>query len=172
MYNQTINQYDLATLMDLNSVELNSYLFTISLEKCNRSYNVIDNVSDNLSTKICVASTTKEVDVKVFNMMKKIDKPRTLIKHISCNCKCKFYSTTWNSNPKWNDDKYQCECKNYRMCKKDYSWIPSTCICENIRYLKSIVDESVIVCDAIVNAVESVLINVTNTLSINMTNTK
>ena len=57
--------------MDLNSVELNSYLFTISLEKCNRSYNVIDNVSDNLSTKICVASTTKEVDVKVFNMMKK-----------------------------------------------------------------------------------------------------
>ena len=27
--------------------------------------------------------------------------------------------------------KNQCECKNYRKCKKDYSWNPSTCICEN-----------------------------------------
>ena len=29
----------------------------------------------------------------------------------------------------------QCECKNYCTCKKDYSWNPSTCICENNKYL-------------------------------------
>ena len=23
--------------------------------------------------------------------------------HISCDCKCKFNSTTWNSNQKWNN---------------------------------------------------------------------
>ena len=32
------------------------------------------------------------------------------------------------------------------MCKKDYNWNPSTCICKGSRYLKSVVDDSVIVC--------------------------
>ena len=31
------------------------------------------------------------------------------------------------------------------MCKKDYSWNPSLCICEIVVYLKGIVDDSVIV---------------------------
>ena len=38
----------------------------------------------------------------------------------------------------------KCECNNYRKCKKDYSWNPSTFICENDKYLKSIADTSVI----------------------------
>ena len=42
------------------------------------------------------------------------------------------------------------KCKNYRTCKKDYSWNPSTCICENGNCLKSIVDDSVIACDEII----------------------
>ena len=54
-------------------------------------------------------------------MIAKTNKPRPLIKLISCDCKCKFNSTTCNSNQKMNDDKYKCECKNYRMCKKHYS---------------------------------------------------
>ena len=37
----------------------------------------------------------------------------------------------------------ECECKNYRKCEKDYNWNPSTCICENGKYLKSIADTSV-----------------------------
>ena len=41
----------------------------------------------------------------------------------------------------------QCECKNYPKCQKDYSWNPSTCICENSKYLKSIADNTEIVCD-------------------------
>ena len=43
-----------------------------------------------------------------------------------------------NSNQKWNKT-CQCEFKNYK-CKKDYSWNPSTGICENSKYLKSIAD--------------------------------
>ena len=29
--------------------------------------------------------------------------------HISCDCKCKFNSATFNSNQKWNNDKCQCQ---------------------------------------------------------------
>ena len=36
--------------------------------------------------------------------------------------------------------KCDCQCKNYLKCKKDYSRNPSTCICENSKYLKSIAD--------------------------------
>ena len=40
----------------------------------------------------------------------------------------------------------QIQCK----CKKDYSSNPSTCICENSKYLKSIADTSVTECNQII----------------------
>ena len=43
---------------------------------------------------------------------------KTMTKHISNNCKCKFNSTTCNSNQKWNNKTCQCECKNYGKSKK------------------------------------------------------
>ena len=46
--------------------------------------------------------------------------------------------------------KCQCECKNYRKCKKYFSWNPSTCTCENSKYLKNIAHTSVIKCDEII----------------------
>ena len=72
---------------------------------------------------------------------------KIMTKHISCDCKCKCNSTICNSEQKWNNKTCQCEWKYYRTCKQDYSWNPSTCICENSKYLKSIVDTSVIACD-------------------------
>ena len=102
-------------------------------------------------------------------MITRIHEAKTLIKHISCNYKCKFYSATCNSNQKWNNDKCQCECKKNRLFKRDYSWNPSTCISENRRYLKSIVHNSVIVCDKIMNGTNNASTNVTNTISVNVT---
>ena len=39
------------------------------------------------------------------------------------------------------------------------------CICENSRYLKTIVDASVIVCDEIINVTDKVSTNVANAIS-------
>ena len=50
-----------------------------------------------------------------------INEAKTLIKHISCGCKCKFDNTTCNSNQKWNNKICLCECKNYYKCEKHYS---------------------------------------------------
>ena len=41
-----------------------------------------------------------------------------MTKHISFDCKCKFNSTTCNSNKKWNNETFQYECKNYHKCTK------------------------------------------------------
>ena len=81
----------------------------------------------------------KGINVKESNTIKNKNEAKRMVKHISCDCKCKFNSTTCNLNQKWINKTCQCECKNYRKCKKDYSWNTSTCICENSNYLKSIV---------------------------------
>ena len=48
---------------------------------------------------------------------------------------------TCSSDQKWNNETCQCECKNYRIYKKDYSWNPSTHIAENGKYLEIIADK-------------------------------
>ena len=134
------------TLIDLNPVELKYYPSMINLDKCSESCSF----AYNLSKKICVRSKTKDIILKAYNIITRINKGKTLVKHILCDCKCKYNSTTCNSNQKWNNKTGQCECKNYRKYKNDYSWNPNTCACENSRYLKSIADDSKIVCNEII----------------------
>ena len=69
-------------------------------------------------------SETKELNVKEFNMITRINEVKRLVKHNSCNFKCKFVSVTCNSNKKWNNGNCQSKCKKYRICKKEYSWNP------------------------------------------------
>ena len=58
---------------------------------------------------------TKDISVKAFNMTTNKDEASCC----KCNdCKCKFNSTACNSKQKWNNKTCQCECKNYRKCKK------------------------------------------------------
>ena len=63
-------------------------------------------------------------------------------KHIPCECKFKFSSTTCNTNQQWNNKTCQCECKNYRKCKKKFGGILAHAV-----MIASIADISVIECD-------------------------
>ena len=51
-----------------------------------------------------------------------INESKTLAKHISCKCECKFDDEKCNSNQKWNNDKCRCLCKNPKehLCVKKY----------------------------------------------------
>ena len=130
------------TLIDLNRVELKYYPLMICLDKRNEICNV-------LSPKICVPKKTKAINVKVTNKITNKNQAKTLVKHISGDCKFKLNSTTCILNQNWNNKTCQWEYKHYRTCKSDYSWNPSTCICKNSKYLKSITDTSVITCEII-----------------------
>ena len=74
-----------------------------------------------------------------------------LTKDISCAFKCRFDGKKCNSVQWWNDDKCQCKCKNCHVCEKYYIWDPSPCSCKNGKHLASIIDNSVISCDAIID---------------------
>ena len=93
-------------------------------------------------------------------MITGVKESKTLIKHISCNCRCKFNGRMCNSKQKWNNDKCWCECKKpikYILSKKDYVWNPNICACqcnknceigqylENCFCIKSLVDNLVII---------------------------
>ena len=82
------------SLIDLNPGELKYYPFKISLYECNGSCNV-------LSSKISVVRKTKEINVKVFNMITSKNEAKAMSKHISYDYKSKFSSITYNSNQKW-----------------------------------------------------------------------
>ena len=90
---------------------------------------------------------------------------------ISCDYKCKFNSTTCNSNQKWNNKICKCECKNYSTCKKGYSWNPSTCVFENSKYLRSIGNISVIEFDEIIFVMDVLSTKMTNNIEANVMST-
>ena len=83
-------------------------------------------------------------------MITGINESKTLTKHISRECECKFDKRKCNSNQWWNNDKCRCKCTNRQICKKDYIWNPRTRICENRKYLASIMDHSVMMYDEVI----------------------
>ena len=113
----------------------------------------------------------QDVNVKVLNIITRTCKAKTLLKHILSDCKHKVNSTICSSSQKWNNEICRCECKSYGTCTEDYSWNPSACICENDKYLKIVADTSVIVCDEIKNAKNSLPTNVANTIPTNFAST-
>ena len=63
------------------------------LDKCTGGCNV-------LFQKWCLicCEKSKGINVKVFEMIANKNEAKTMTKHISCDCKCKFNSATCNSN--------------------------------------------------------------------------
>ena len=89
--------------------------------------------------------------LSMFNMITGITELKTLTKHISCECKCRFDGRKCNSDHWWNSNKCWCKCKKSHICEKDYVWNPATCNCENGKYLASIMDNSAIICDEVID---------------------
>ena len=78
------------TLVNLHPIEYSEefhyYPFTVQLDKYVGSCNTLN----DLSNKVCVPNKTEDLNLSVFNMITGINKSKTLAKHISSNCKCKF----------------------------------------------------------------------------------
>ena len=93
------------------------HLFAVNLDRCVGSCNSLN----DLSNSVCIPTKIEDLKLCVFNMITGINESKTLIKHISCKCKCKFDGRKCNSNEKWNKNKFRCECKNlkeHHVCGK------------------------------------------------------
>ena len=93
------------TLINLHlneySQEFLYYPFAVKLDRCVGSYNTLN----DLSNKVCVPNKTEDLNLSMFSMITGVNELKTLTKHVSCECKCKFDETKCKSNQWWNNDK-------------------------------------------------------------------
>ena len=90
-----MTQPTLATLYPKEySQEFYYYSFAIKLDRYVGSCNALN----GLSNKIWVPNEAEDLNLRVFNMIIGINVLKTLTKHVSCECKCKFDGRKCNSN--------------------------------------------------------------------------
>ena len=109
----------------------------------------------------------QNVDVKVFNMIERKNKVKTLLNVflviVNVNLIVQLVTEIKDGIM------INVKSKKYLTCRKDYSWNPSTYNYENSRYIKSAVDNSVAY-DKVISVMNRVSTDVTSTVLINFDN--
>ena len=92
------------------------------------------NTLDNPMSKICVPKVIKNVNIKVYNFLMRLNETRNVLCHESCKCVCKLNSSVCNIKQIWNIDTCRCDCNEdfagIINCTKGYTWNQSTCECQ------------------------------------------
>ena len=113
-----------------NANEAVFYPYSIKVNKCSGSCNNISNPY----AKLCIPDVVKKINVKVFNLMSRINKTRQILWHETCKCVCRLSVPVCNSKQIWNYYKCRFECRedlvDQMVCDKGFSWDPSIRECE------------------------------------------
>ena len=106
------------------------YSYTVLVNKCSGSCNTLDDPM----AKLCVLNIIKNVNMKVYNFLMRLNETRNVLWHESCKCVCQLNSSVCNSKQIWNSDTCSCNCSEdfagIMTCNKEYMWNPSTCACQ------------------------------------------
>ena len=123
-------------IIQTNANEPVFYPLSIKVNKCGGDCNTINDPM----AKLCVPDIVKDMNIKVFNMLSRINETRKIVWHKTCKCICRLTSAICNDKQEWNENKCSCECKkdlvSKLVCDKGYMWNPSTCACECDKYCK------------------------------------
>ena len=118
-------------IININSNSNNPifYPFSIKINKCCGNFNNINNPY----AKICVPDVIKDLNVKVFNLISRINETKFIKWHKNCKCECRLNAIVCNNKQMWNKNKCRCECKKLidkKICDKGFIWNSSNCQCE------------------------------------------
>ena len=115
-------------IININSNEPVFYPNSITINKCKGSCNTFNDPY----AKICVPDTTKNINVKVFNLMSRPNETIHIEWHKTCKCKCRLDASVCNNKQKRNEDKCRSECKELidkGLWDKGFICNPSNCEC-------------------------------------------
>ena len=87
-------------IINVNSNEPAFYPYSIKVNKCSGS---CSNINDPYA-KLCVPDIIKNINVKVLNLMSRINETRQIIWHETCKCICRLTSAVCNTSQIWNED--------------------------------------------------------------------
>ena len=117
------------------------YPYNVLVNKFSGSYDSLDNPMAKLS----VPNIIKRINMKVYNLLMRLNETRNVLWHESCKCVCRLNSSVCNNKQIWNSDTCRCDCNEYfagiMSCDKGYTWNPSTCArecdmwCKRSQYL-------------------------------------
>ena len=106
------------------------YRYIVLVNKCSGSCNTLDDPM----ARICVPNIIKNVNIKVYNFLMRLNETRNVLWHESCKCVCLLNSSVCNNKQIWNSDTCRCDCNEdfagIINFTKGYMWNPSTCACE------------------------------------------
>ena len=71
-------------ILDINNKEPSFYLYSVKISKSSGRCN---NTSDTYA-KFCVPEVSKNMNVKVFNLISRTNETRNIKWHEACKCKC------------------------------------------------------------------------------------
>ena len=113
------------------------YPYNVQVNKCSGSCDTLDNPM----SKICVPKIIKNVNMKVYNFLMKLNETCNVLWHESCKCMCRLNSSVCNSKQIWNSKTCRCDCNEdftgVVSCDKRYTWNPSTCECQCGKWCKT-----------------------------------
>ena len=101
-------------MIDVNNNEPVFYPYSIKVNKCIGSCN---NINDPYA-KLCVSDIVKNINVKVFNLISRINETRHTIWYETCKFICRLSASICNNKQRWNEDKYRCECREDLIYKE------------------------------------------------------
>ena len=112
------------------------YPYNVLVNKFSGSCNTLDNAM----SKICVPKIIKNVNMKVYNFLMRLNETRNVLWHESCKCVCRLNSSVCNSKQIWNSDTCRCDCNEdfagIISCDKGYTWNLNTCECQRDMWCK------------------------------------
>ena len=73
-------------LMNVNSNEPSFYPYSIKLNKCSGSCNIINDPYE----KLCVPDVVRNINIKVFHLMSRTNETRNVEWHETCKYKCRL----------------------------------------------------------------------------------
>ena len=123
------------------------YELAVNLDRCVESYNTI-NV---LSNTVCVQNKTGDLNFIVFNMTTGINESKTLRNIYHGNVNISLMAK--NMTQIYVSIKIQ---ENVICAKETFFWNSATCSCQNDKYLGSIIDDSVAICDKVIDTSKTV----------------
>ena len=114
-------------IIDLNKNEPVFYLLSIKVNKCSGDCN---SINDPIA-KLCITDIVRDMNIKVSNLLARINETRKIVWHETCKCICRLTSAICNDRQEWNENKCRCKCKeglvSKLVCDKGHMWNPSTC---------------------------------------------
>ena len=134
-------------MYSLISQECHYYSLAVKLERYVGSCNTLN----GFSNKVYVPNKTEGSNRSNFNVITGINESKTLTKYISCKFKVNLIEENViqiNCGIMINVD---VSIKTSYICKNQI-WKPSTCSCKNEKHLASIMDDSTITCDEVIES--------------------